>query len=238
MSNSLAKRRSYRNRTARSLCRKKTSKKCLKVKGCKMTRKTAKRKSYCRKSRKHMVRGGGEEYMSKGGAPATLTITENTGTDPLSTVPTDIVEYVNDYIDYIDTNHLVKSTIIPIDENSRYFISSLVDGFTNPPEDGFKITYQNSIPQSNPEVFVLHYPTSAQKLVSGTFGSNGLSVGYIEYMLVFKWDIYSHKICIFRIVKKYKLLSLNDEGEIVLCMIRMRKELNDLPISGTFTLYS
>jgi hypothetical protein len=59
MSPSLAKRRSYRRRTMRSICRKKTGKKCLRVNGCKPTRKTMKRKSYCRKSKKHIVTGGG-----------------------------------------------------------------------------------------------------------------------------------------------------------------------------------
>ena len=59
MTTTLEKRRSYRRRTMRSICRKKTGKKCLRVKGCKPTRKTMKRKSYCRKSKKHVVRGGG-----------------------------------------------------------------------------------------------------------------------------------------------------------------------------------
>ena len=55
MSTSLEKRQAYRRRTNRSLCKKKRSEKCTRVKGCKMTRKTAKRRSYCRKSRKHRV---------------------------------------------------------------------------------------------------------------------------------------------------------------------------------------
>jgi hypothetical protein len=64
---SLAKIQKYRSRTARSMCRKKTEKKCARVKGCKMTRKTMKRKSYCRKSRRHLVGGakvvgGGDNY--------------------------------------------------------------------------------------------------------------------------------------------------------------------------------
>jgi hypothetical protein len=58
MTTSLEKRRSYRRRTMLSICRKKTGKKCLRVKGCKPTRKTMKRKSYCRKSKKHVVTGG------------------------------------------------------------------------------------------------------------------------------------------------------------------------------------
>jgi len=62
MPTSLEKRRSYRRRTARSLCRKKEGKKCLRLKGCKPTRKTMKRKSYCRKSKKHVVKGGGEDF--------------------------------------------------------------------------------------------------------------------------------------------------------------------------------
>jgi hypothetical protein len=67
---SLAKIQKYRSRTARSMCRKKTEKKCARVKGCKMTRKTMKRKSYCRKSRRHLVGGakvvgGGDKYTIK-----------------------------------------------------------------------------------------------------------------------------------------------------------------------------
>ena len=61
MTTSLEKRRSYRRRTARSICRKKTGKKCLRVKGCKQTRKTMKRKSYCRKLKKHVVMRGGDK---------------------------------------------------------------------------------------------------------------------------------------------------------------------------------
>jgi hypothetical protein len=50
----------------RSICRKKTGKKCLRVKGCKQTIKTMKRKSYCRKSKKHIVTGGDiEEYFEE-----------------------------------------------------------------------------------------------------------------------------------------------------------------------------
>ena len=52
-STTLAKRRIYRKRTSRSLCRTKKAKPCPRVKGCKMTRRTAKRKSYCRKHRGH-----------------------------------------------------------------------------------------------------------------------------------------------------------------------------------------
>jgi hypothetical protein len=55
MAVSAAKRTIYRKRTSRSLCRKKTVKSCRKLKGCKMTRGSEKRKSYCRKSRKHPV---------------------------------------------------------------------------------------------------------------------------------------------------------------------------------------
>jgi hypothetical protein len=58
MPTTLEKRRTYRRRTARSLCRKRDGKKCLRVKGCKQTKKTMKRKSYCRKSKKHVVKGG------------------------------------------------------------------------------------------------------------------------------------------------------------------------------------
>ena len=51
MSVTPSKRQQYRKRSSRSLCRNKTAKKCHRVKGCKMTSKTSKRKSYCRKSR-------------------------------------------------------------------------------------------------------------------------------------------------------------------------------------------
>ena len=64
MSTSLVKRRSYRRRTERSICRKKTGKKCMRLKGCKQTRKTMKRKSYCRKLKKHVVTGGGENALT------------------------------------------------------------------------------------------------------------------------------------------------------------------------------
>lgn len=55
MAVSATKRALYRKRTSRSLCRRKTVKPCRKLKGCKMTRGSAKRKAYCRKSRKHPV---------------------------------------------------------------------------------------------------------------------------------------------------------------------------------------
>ena len=56
MSVSSAKRRVYRHRGSRSLCRKKTEKKCHRVKGCKRTRATAKRASYCRKSKRRLLK--------------------------------------------------------------------------------------------------------------------------------------------------------------------------------------
>ncbi len=45
----LATRRGYRRKVNRSLCRKKTVRKCRKVRGCKNTKKTAKKTRYCRK---------------------------------------------------------------------------------------------------------------------------------------------------------------------------------------------
>jgi hypothetical protein len=75
MTTSLEKRRSYRRRTMNSMCRKKTGKKCLRVKGCKQTRKTMKRKSYCRKSKKHVVMmGGTTEQKKEDNAKAVLDI--------------------------------------------------------------------------------------------------------------------------------------------------------------------
>ena len=55
MSISAAKRTLYRKRTGRSLCRRKTAKPCRRLKGCKMTKGSAKRAPYCRKSRTHKV---------------------------------------------------------------------------------------------------------------------------------------------------------------------------------------
>ena len=62
------KRRLYRKRAAKSLCRNKTGKKCLRVNGCKKTRRTNKRKTYCRKSHRHMVGGGffSSDYIKEG----------------------------------------------------------------------------------------------------------------------------------------------------------------------------
>lgn len=47
--NTITNRREYRKRINRSLCRKKSVRKCLKVKGCKNTKKTAKKSRYCSK---------------------------------------------------------------------------------------------------------------------------------------------------------------------------------------------
>ena len=54
----LATRRGYRGKSKRSLCRKKTVRKCRKVKGCKNTKKTAKQSRYCRKRHNKRLVGG------------------------------------------------------------------------------------------------------------------------------------------------------------------------------------
>ena len=54
----LATRRGYRRKVNRSLCRKKTVRKCRKVKGCKNTKKTAKKSRYCRKRHNKRLKGG------------------------------------------------------------------------------------------------------------------------------------------------------------------------------------
>ena len=57
----LATRRGYRGKVNRSLCRKKTVRKCRKVRGCKNTKKTAKKTRYCRKRHnKRLVMKGGK----------------------------------------------------------------------------------------------------------------------------------------------------------------------------------
>ena len=57
----LATRRGYRRKVNRSLCRKKTVRKCRKVRGCKNTKKTAKKTRYCRKRHnKRLVTKGGK----------------------------------------------------------------------------------------------------------------------------------------------------------------------------------
>ena len=59
----LASRRQYRGRVKKSLCRKKTVRKCRKVKGCKNTKK-GKRSIYCRKKHnKHLKQKGGAGYL-------------------------------------------------------------------------------------------------------------------------------------------------------------------------------
>jgi len=205
-----------------------------------MTRKTAKRKSYCRKSRKHMVRGGGEEYMSKGGASTTLTITENTaGTDPLSTVPTDIVSNVQTYINMQDH---ANSTIIPLDDNSRNFISSLVDGSVYhmyPPKDGFKITYKQD-EGSDPVELVLLPGSSTKTPVSHLFGSKGVLKMYREYKLVFteaNTPLDKPITYTFYIVKQYGRLD-PITAKTILCIIQLKEKQNILPAitSGTFTV--
>ncbi len=55
----LATRRGYRGKVNRSLCRKKTVRKCRKVRGCKNTKKTAKKSRYCRKRHNKRLVGGG-----------------------------------------------------------------------------------------------------------------------------------------------------------------------------------
>ena len=52
----LATRRGYRGKSKRSLCRKKTVRKCRKVKGCKNIKKTAKKSRYCRKRHNKRLR--------------------------------------------------------------------------------------------------------------------------------------------------------------------------------------
>lgn len=47
----LSARRHYRNRVGRSMCRGKTSGKCYRIKSCKVTKGSEKRKKYCRKRR-------------------------------------------------------------------------------------------------------------------------------------------------------------------------------------------
>ena len=57
----LATRRGYRGKVNRSLCRKKTVRKCRKIRGCKNTKKTAKKSKYCRKRHnKRLVMKGGK----------------------------------------------------------------------------------------------------------------------------------------------------------------------------------
>jgi len=60
MATTLATRRQYRGWGKKSLCRKKTVRKCRKVRGCKNTKKTAKKPRYCRKKHnKHLKQKGG-----------------------------------------------------------------------------------------------------------------------------------------------------------------------------------
>ena len=54
----LATRRGYRGKSKRSLSRKKTVRKCRKVKGCKNIKKTAKKSRYCRKRHNKRLKGG------------------------------------------------------------------------------------------------------------------------------------------------------------------------------------
>jgi hypothetical protein len=73
----LATRRGYRGKSKRSLCRKKTVRKCRKVKGCKNTKKTAKKSRYCRKRHnKRLVRGGVSQKTSDRATNATNCMTE------------------------------------------------------------------------------------------------------------------------------------------------------------------
>ena len=62
----LATRHGYRGKSKRSLCRKKTVRKCSKVKGCKNTKKTAKKSRYCRKrhNKRLRMKGGNDNDLS------------------------------------------------------------------------------------------------------------------------------------------------------------------------------
>ena len=73
----LATRRGYRGKVSRSLCRKKTVRKCRKVRGCKNTKKTAKKSRYCRKRHnKRLVGGGVSQTTINRAAEATKCMTE------------------------------------------------------------------------------------------------------------------------------------------------------------------
>ena len=63
----LATRRGYRGKSKRSLCRKKTVRKCRKVKGCKNIKKTAKKSRYCRKrhNKRLRMKGGNDDDLVK-----------------------------------------------------------------------------------------------------------------------------------------------------------------------------
>jgi len=63
MATTLAMRRKYRKSLKKSLCRKKTMRKCNRVRGCKNTKKTAKKPRYCRKkhNKRHTQKGGDNE---------------------------------------------------------------------------------------------------------------------------------------------------------------------------------
>ena len=63
----LATRRGYRGKSKRSLCRKKTVRKCRKVKGCKNIKKTAKKSRYCRKrhNKRLGMKGGNDDDLVK-----------------------------------------------------------------------------------------------------------------------------------------------------------------------------
>ena len=60
MATTLAMRRKYRKSLKKSLCRKKTMRKCNRVRGCKNTKKTAKKPRYCCKkhNKRHTQKGG------------------------------------------------------------------------------------------------------------------------------------------------------------------------------------
>ena len=77
MATTLASRRLYRQRVSKSLCRKKTMRKCNRVKGCKNTKKTAKKPRYCRK--KH-----NKHLKQKGGAPGDRLANIRNMLDPLN----------------------------------------------------------------------------------------------------------------------------------------------------------
>ena len=110
MPTTLKKRRTYRRRTARSLCRKKDGKKCLHVKGCKQTKKTMKRKSYLRKSKKHMVKGGVNEGETIKGTDGYMYFV---GNHP------EIFKYLNKYVDPTRNIPMVKSIFMYDDVDTQ-----------------------------------------------------------------------------------------------------------------------
>lgn len=133
------KRRLYRKRAAKSLCRNKTGKKCLRVNGCKKTRRTNKRKTYCRKSHRHMVRGGAtvesmqNEDYNKGVLEYLTSLLQNKEAIKLNE---------NSNLTYDKTPLFFSSLITNITEDTQKYISQKynINTFTN-----FKSDFQLSV---------------------------------------------------------------------------------------------